>query len=164
MKLILTYLITWGWLGIAHPFHISLTEIRQNPQTRKLEIAQKIFWDDLEIGLKKFHQTEIDFLNPKDPNLLEEQARNYLLAQNEIWVDGKKANLKLLGFEIEGDAVWFYLESDPVSWKSKIEVRNSVLIDEFPDQQNIIQLYPKGKKMQNLLLRKGKERESLDFT
>ena len=163
MKLIFAYLIVYSWLGSVHPFHISLTEIRQNSQTRKLEIAQKIFWDDLEIGLKKFHQTEIDFLNPKDPNLLEEQARNYLLAQNEIWIDGKKTNLKFMGFEIEGDATWFYFESEPVNWKTKIEIRNSVLISEFPDQQNIIQIYPKGKSMKNMLLRKGKERESLNF-
>jgi hypothetical protein len=163
MKLIFAYLIVYSWLGFIHPFHISLTEIRQNNQTRKLEIAQKIFWDDLEIGLKKFHQTEIDFLNPKDPNLLQEQARNYLLAQNEIWIDGKKANLKFMGFEIEGDAAWFYFESAPINWKNKIEVRNSVLIQDFPDQQNIIQIYPKGKSMKNILLRKGKERESLNF-
>ncbi len=161
MKLIFAYLIVYSWLGFVHPFHISLTEIRQNNQTRKLEIAQKIFWDDLEIGLKKFHQTEIDFLNPKDPNLLQEQARNYLLAQNEIWIDGKKANLKFIGFEIEGDAAWFYFESEPVNWKSKIEVRNSVLISEFPDQQNIIQIYPKGKSMKNMLLSKGKERDTI---
>lgn len=159
MKLILAYMIAWGWLGMAHPFHISLTEIRQNSQTRKLEIAQKIFWDDLEIGLKKFHGMEIDFLNPKDPNLLHQQAQTYLLAQNEIWIDGKKTNLKLLGFEIEGDAAWFYFESDPINWKTKIEVRNSILISDFPDQQNIIQIYPKGKTMKNLLLRKGKERD-----
>lgn len=158
MKGLLAYLITWVLFGITHPFHISLTEIRQNSQSRKLEIAQKIFWDDLEIGLKKFHGIEIDFLNPKDPNLLQEQTQTYLLAQNEIWVDGKKTSLKLLGFEIEGDAAWFYLESDPVSWKNKIEIRNSVLISEFPDQQNIVHLYSKEKKMINLLLKKGNER------
>jgi hypothetical protein len=163
MKLIFAYLIVYSWLGFVHPFHISLTEIRQNNQTRKLEIAQKIFWDDLEIGLKGFHKVEINFLNPKDRTKLTAQVESYLLSQQEIWLDGKKANLTLLGFEIEGDAAWFYFESAPINWKNKIEVRNSVLIQDFPDQQNIIQIYPKGKSMKNMLLRKGKERESLNF-
>ena len=44
-------LISLGWMVLSHPYFISLTEIRQNPESQRLEIAQKIFWDDLEEAL-----------------------------------------------------------------------------------------------------------------
>lgn len=163
MQLIYTYLISLGWMVIFHPFHLSLTEIRQNPESKKLEIAQKIFWDDLEIGLKEFHKTEIDFLNPKDPEKLKTQVSVYLLSVNEIRIDGKVINFKMLGYEVEEDAVWFYFESEPVSWKNNIEVRNAVLIESFSDQQNIIHVYQTGKNLKSLLLGKGNEKGTLEF-
>lgn len=163
MQLIYTYLISLGWMVIFHPFHLSLTEIRQNPETKKLEIAQKIFWDDLEIGLKEFHDTEIDFLNPKDPEKLKAQVADYLLSVNEIRIDGKIVSFNMLGYEVEEEAVWFYFESDPISWKNKMEVRNAVLIESFPDQQNIIHVYQTGKNLKSLLLGKGNEKGNLEF-
>lgn len=163
MQLIYTYLISLGWMVIFHPFHLSLTEIRQNQESKKLEIAQKIFWDDLEIGLEKFHETEIDFLNPKDPEQLKSQVTAYLMSVNEIWLDGKKVSFQMLGYEVEEDAAWFYFESEPVNWKGKIEVRNAVLVESFSDQQNIIHVYQPGKNLKSLLLGKGNEKGILEF-
>jgi hypothetical protein len=158
MQHVFTFLFPWLWMIISHPFHISLTEIRQNQQSKKLEIAQKIFWDDLEKGLKNFHQVEVDFLNPKDAEKLKSQVNTYLLSTNEIWIDRKKVNLKFLGYEIEEDAAWFYFESEPVTWIGTFEVKNTLLIDPFPEQQNIIHIYPPGKSLKSLLLGKGNEK------
>lgn len=163
MQLIYTYLIPLGWMVIFHPFHISLTEIRQNRESKKIEIAQKIFWDDLEVGLKEFHAAEINFLNPKEPEKLKSQVTAYLLSANEIRIDGKKVSFKMLGYEVEEDAAWFYFESDPVNWKSKIEVKNAVLIESFSDQQNIIHVYQPGKTLKSLLLVKGNDTGILVF-
>lgn len=163
MQLIYTYLIPLGWMVIFHPFHLSLTEIRQNQESKKLEIAQKIFWDDLEIGLEEFYNAEIDFLNPKDPEKLKTQVSEYLVSMNEIRIDGKKISFKMLGYEVEEDAVWFYFESDPVNWKTNIEVRNAVLTETFADQQNIIHVYQTGKNLKSLLLGKGNEMGTLAF-
>lgn len=152
------YMISVGWLVFAHPFHISLTEIKWNEQTEHLEISQKIFWDDLEIALSGYHDKSIDFLNPADKALLTVQLEAYLLSHNQLWIDGKSVNLDFIGYEVEDDAAWFYLESEKVREPASIKVKNSLLLDDFPDQKNVVQFYYGTNAPKSIIL--GKDIES----
>ncbi len=163
MQLFYTYLITLGWTVLFHPFFITLTEIRHNPDNQRLEIAQKIFWDDLEVALSEFHEETVDFLNPENSEKLQRQVEEYLLKYNQVWLDGKEAKLRLLGYEIEEDAAWFYLESEPINWGSEIKVKNSILLENFDTQQNIIHIYKDSKSPRSMLLHREKESMTLRF-
>ena len=156
------FLLFLGWKAFFHPFYISLTEIRYNPANKSLEIAQKIFWDDLEVALGDIHKTKVDFLNPMDRKALEEMAKGYLLEKNEIRINGQKVTLNYLGFEIEEEAAWFYLEAEKVPAPKTVEVYNTVLIQHFDGQQNIVNFYM-DRKPKSLILYKGKERGELRF-
>jgi hypothetical protein len=162
MQLNYIFLLFLGWKVFFHPFYISLTEIRYNANNESLEIAQKIFWDDLEVALGDQYQSKVDFLNPSDRNALEAMAKSYLLDQNEITVNGKKVKLKYLGFEIEEEAAWFYLESEKVELPKQVEVYNNILIQHFEGQQNIINFYV-DRKPKSLILYKGRENGVLKF-
>jgi len=156
LSIVLIYL---GWLVSAHPFFISLTEIRQNPSSKNLEVAQKIFWDDLEVSLSAYHKSSFDILNPKDEKNLNEKIGSYLTSHFEIWVDGKKVKLSYLGFEVEEDAIWAYYESGPMAISQQVEVRNSILLKETESQQNIIHMYfPGSSAPRSLLLGNGEEK------
>jgi hypothetical protein len=162
MQLNYIFLLFLGWKVFFHPFYISLTEIRYNPEKQNLEIAQKIFWDDLEVALGATHKAKVDFLNPSDRKAVEEMAKSYLLEQNEFSVNGKKVKLSFLGYEIEDEAAWFYLESEKVELPKQVEVYNNVLIQHFDGQQNIINFYLE-KKPKSLILFKGRENGVLKF-
>ncbi|EAZ81623.1 DUF6702 family protein [Algoriphagus machipongonensis] len=156
-------LISWGWLAFTHPFFISLTEIRYNENSQKLEIAQKIFWDDLELSMEEYLGTHVDVLNSSNKDQLDEQFQKYLLDHQNIKVNGKEIELSIIGYEIEEEAFWFYLESAQTPFENSIEVENSILIAEHETQQNIVQIYVDGKSPKSLLLRKGHEKEILQF-
>ncbi|MEP0712361.1 DUF6702 family protein [Algoriphagus sp.] len=156
-----TYLISLGWLVFIHPFHLSLTEIKWNKNTEQLEISQKIFWDDLEIALSAYHDVSIDFLNPANKEKLDKQIESYLRAQNEIWINEKSIPLKFLGYEIEDDAAWFYLESGKLPEPNTINVKNSLLIESFPDQKNVVQVYFISNSPKSIILGKGEDRGTL---
>ena len=49
-----------------HPYFIGLTEMKYNPNAKKIELAQKIFWDDLETELSAVYGQKVDFLKPSD--------------------------------------------------------------------------------------------------
>ncbi|MCL6260044.1 hypothetical protein M3O96_13165 [Aquiflexum sp. TKW24L] len=151
-----------GWKALFHPFYISLTEIRYNPTNQSLEIAQKIFWDDLEIALGEKFNTKVDFLNPKSKADLEDMAKVYLLEKNEIKVNGQKVSMTYLGYEIEEEAAWFYLEAANVPLPKKVEIKNEVLISNFESQQNIINFYLE-KSPKSLILYKDNESGELTF-
>ncbi|MEB2783051.1 DUF6702 family protein [Algoriphagus persicinus] len=152
------YIISVGWLVFAHPFHISLTEIKWNKETEHVEISQKIFWDDLEIALSGYHEKSIDFLNPANKELLNAQVETYLLSQNQLWVDGITVKLNFIGYEIEEDAAWFYLESEKVSEATSIKVKNNLLLEYFADQKNVVQVYFGTNSPKSIIL--GKDRDT----
>ncbi len=162
MQLNYIFVLFFGWKVLFHPFYISLTEIRYNPTSQTLEISQKIFWDDLEIALGDVYDAQVDFLKPADKKALEKMAENYLLSNNQILINGKKINLSYLGYEIEEEAVWFYLESEKIPNPKNVEIKNDILLKHFEGQQNIVNFY-KEKKPKSLILYKGKERGTLTF-
>ena len=152
-----------AWMTLLHPFFISLTEMRYNPQSKKMEIAQKIFWDDLEVALASEFKEKVDFLKPKDKAKLENQVKTYLLKHNQVWVNGKSVTLTYLGYEVEEDAAWFYLESSVAEMPKSVEVQSTILLKDFDGQQNIVHVYSQSKSPRSLLLGEGKEKGKIEF-
>jgi hypothetical protein len=125
----------------SHEFYVSLTEIRYNTESARLEISIRMFPDDLDrailhtYGIPTHLATELE--DPEDDTLL----IRYLQQHFSIRCEGDPVVLNYLGKEPEADAVWCYLESDPLEKPEMLEVRNTLLTDEFEDQVNIIQVY-----------------------
>lgn len=151
------------WISLFHPFYISLTEMRYNPASQKMEIAQKIFWDDLEVALGNEFEEKVDFLKPKDKAKLENQLKTYLLKHNQVWVNGKLLTLNYLGYEVEEDAAWFYLESSQAEIPKTVEMKNTILLEDFDGQQNIVHVYFQSKSPRSMLLGKGEEKGKVEF-
>lgn len=148
--------------GLFHPFYISLTEIKYNAKEAGLEISQKVFWDDLEVELTEYSGGKINFLKPQDKGNLDKILQQYFLQKNEISVNGKKIKLEYLGYEIEEDAAWIYMEARQIPRPQKVEIRNSILHKHFESQQNIINFYL-NKNPKSLILLKGKDSGILTF-
>jgi hypothetical protein len=137
--------------------------MRYNAGSKKMEIAQKIFWDDLEVALSKEAGVSVDFLRPKDKAKLESQVKNYLLEHTQVWINGKLVAINYLGYEVEEDAAWFYLESAVTSIPKTVEVRSTLLLRDFDGQQNIVHVYVNSKSPKSLLLGEGKEKGKVEF-
>ena len=150
-------------MTFLHPFFITLTELRFNPSSKKMELAQKIFWDDLEVALSKDAGVTVDFLKPKDKAKLESQVKAYLLKHTQVWVNGKMVQLTYVVYEVEEDAAWFYLESTATTVPKTVEVQNTLLLRDFDGQQNIVHVYLNSKSPKSLLLGEGKERGRIIF-
>ena len=134
-------LIVWIGLEFLHPFYVSLTDIRYNPEVQSIEVSQRIFWDDLEPVLAKKFKVKVDFLDPENPQELDKMVETYLLEMNEILINNQSIPLVYLGHEIEEDTVWFYLEGKVANYPESVKLRNSMLVQEFDTQQNIVNFY-----------------------
>ncbi|WP_411273907.1 DUF6702 family protein [Daejeonella sp.] len=147
---------------IVHPFYISLTEVRYNPKEKSLEISQKIFRDDLENALTGQYKSKVNFLTPANKTDLEKKIKKYILENNDIYVNGEKLALNYLGYELQEEAIWFYLEALNVPFPNTADIRNSLLHKNFDTQQNVINFYL-DKNPKSLILLKGKDRGLISF-
>lgn len=145
MRIILLSSVLFGVYLNWHPFHVSVTDMEHNAETNSIEVSHRIFLDDLEVGLKKFHKLErLDTYKPADPDELDKLIGEYLKKKVFVVVNGQDKSFNFLGSELEGDARWCYYEIEDVSSIKEIEVTNVALMDVFDDQQNIVHMKNNG--------------------
>lgn len=139
MKTLLVILLLFDTSFIAvHPMHVSVTEIEFDEKEHELEIMMRIFVDDLENAIREEtnHQS-LDLAKATEPEK-RSIVGNYLEKHFTVSLDGKAQTLKYLGQEIEGEAMICYIQAPNVKkWKT-IEVSNSILMNIFDDQSNLV--------------------------
>lgn len=145
-----------------HDFHVSITKIDLNPESKKLEVMIKLFTDDLSTTLDTFAGKALKLGTQKEPPSANDALKKYVESGFEIIVNGKPVVLNYLGKQQEDDATWVYLESEKVGKIKELEVVNSLLTERFNDQSNLINLEVKGEK-EALTLRKGQTQGKVEF-
>lgn len=139
---ILFVFVTW----LAHPFHVSVCDIEYNAKTSALEISQRVFLDDLEEALrKKSGWATLDVMNPSDKKRFDALVKEYVMESLSLSVNNARVKVSYLGHEVESDALWCYLEVTGVNNISNITVGNTILIESFPDQVNLVHIKKDGK-------------------
>ncbi len=123
--------------NVSHPFHVTVTEVNHNATDKTLEISCKIFTDDFEDALSKKFKVKIDLINPKDKAAMDKYVSAYIHDYLQLKADGKAVTLNYLGYEVENEAVFAYLQVDNISTVKKIEITNSLMYDVFNDQVGI---------------------------
>jgi hypothetical protein len=145
-----------------HPFYVSVTDIHYKKEEKSLQVSQKLFWDDFEVALGGNYQQKVDFIKGIPQDRLEIMAAEYLLSHNKITVNGKLVKLEFVGYEIEEDAVWFYMQVKNIPTPNRVIIYNTILTDYFDDQKNITNFYL-DEKPKSIITNKKKTSGELRF-
>lgn len=129
-----------------HPYYMSVTEIEYKPVEKEVQVACKIFTDDLEDALRKEFTKKVDIVNPAQKKENEQLLQRYLQKHLKLQLDNKAVALEFFGFEEEGEAIWIYLlAKNAAAFKSAV-VFNDVLYSYRNEQLNIIHFKNKGER------------------
>jgi hypothetical protein len=134
-----------------HPFYVSVTEVNHNTKNKSLEISSKIFFDDLENGIENENHVRFDIVKPVDKAKVNALIANYIKKHLQIKIDGKLLNMNYLGYEIQEDAAWCYLEIPKVSKVSSVEINNNILYKLHSEQINMLNVTVNGKRQSTKL-------------
>jgi len=139
------------WLTAMHPFYASVTEITHNSAKNELQVSSRIFTDDLENTLKKQFKAKFDIIKPANRKQVEGYIATYLSQHLTIKLDGKIVPLHFIGYKIEEDAVWSFLEAENIPAPKKVEVKNDVLYEQHATQTNMVHVIVGGKRQSSKL-------------
>lgn len=123
-----------------HKYYLSLTEVTINSEKHTLDVSSKLFIDDLESELGKIENKKIDLSIALKSKEVEQLLFNYLNKNFKINVGGKLQKLEYVGYEIENDAIWCYMEVAHFKEKGTISILNTLLYERFPEQSNLINI------------------------
>ncbi len=146
----------------VHKFYVSITKIEYVKEKNSLQIITKIFIDDIEDVLQQRYDSTISLDTKKENKAADEDLKKYILQKLVIKVNGKPVALDYIGKEYDTDMVVAYIEVKNVKELKTIEIENKLLMEMFPDQQNIIHLKtPNSRK--SLILDRDEPKGELNF-
>jgi len=152
-KIYLLLFVTPLFIYVApHRFYSAIFQINFEKSKKRVEITARIFIDDLNQALKKKYNKEVKLGSNKESKEDVEFLKKYLTSQVKININGKPTPLEFVSKEEENNNVTVcYLKIKEISKITTFEIENKILIDLFPEQQNIIQ-FQNGDKKRSLLL------------
>ncbi|MDX1782680.1 MAG: DUF6702 family protein [Aequorivita vladivostokensis] len=146
----------------AHKFYVSITKIEYVKEKKSLQIITKIFTDDIEDALQQRYDPSISLDTKKETEAADEYLQKYILQKLNIKVNGKPVQLNFIGKEYDVDMLVAYIEVTNVPNLKSIEIENKVLMEMFPEQQNIIHLKTTNSR-KSLMLDKDESSGKLKF-
>lgn len=163
MKINLQFL----WLAIIplmafglHEHYISLTKINYAEEEKSVQVTMRYFIDDLEKVLESRYEQPMELATKDENKKFDIYIETYINQKFKISINELEQTYVYLGKEYEDDLVYFYLEIENVDDIKTIEVQNSMLFEEFEDQQNFIKLTI-GKVQKTFILIKSNDKEML---
>jgi hypothetical protein len=146
----------------THKYYLSLTQIEYKSESKSIQIIINVFMDDIETALNKDYSIDLQLTNKNELKDNDVYFKKYLEKNLSLKIDTISSSFNYIGKEYDGDLVYFYLEIENVNSLEVIEVVNTILIDHFPEQQNLIKSKV-NKKHNSILLTKTNDKGLLKF-
>ena len=123
-----------------HEHYISLTKINYAKDKKSVQVTMRFFIDDVEKVLETRYELPMELATKGENKKSDQYLETYINQKFKISINDLEQTHVYLGKEYEDDLVYFYLEIEDVENIKNIEVQNSMLLEEFEDQQNFIKL------------------------
>lgn len=134
---------------MVHDFKMSVCEMTFPSENEDLQLKFYLFQDDLKAAL---------YGNPDVPAIDEEKAKNYLETHFRLTLNGQPATLQFHSMRMKNDQVLLEFTSPGTRYRSPLElgVHNTILINQFRKQVNMVYLVAPGKDRITLMLQASK--------
>ena len=150
-------------LAFFHAFHLSKTEVNFDEQSMSLQVASKIYIDDLELHLGLDGYKDLKIGTQKEHILCDSLILDYIQDHLIIKTDNTQFLIyNYLGKEMSEDllAIWLYVEIPLKEKPNQLEIENSILTDYYDDQKNMVIVKRNNKMIEHIVLDSKKLRTS----
>lgn len=146
----------------VHPFYISVCQVDHNPETGALELSFRVFMDDLELALETMGTDRLRLGTEREAEKADLYISRYLARHVEIAINGHRVSAAFLGKEVESDAIWCFMEVERVPVLETMTMTNTLLLETFEDQVNLVHVNANGQK-KSLVFDRQQVAHTLDF-
>jgi hypothetical protein len=124
-----------------HPIYVSNTEIKFNKKSNRLEIAIKIFSDDLEKVISTIQSKPIEFDTKREDNNANDYIVDYIRDNLKIELNNKSTTLEFVNRRHTKEdfyAMWVLFVVKDVRRIKNFSIKNTILLNQLIGQRNYI--------------------------
>ena len=122
----------------AHKFYVSHLNMNYDEQSKTFQLSFSINIEDLEKTLGKQTGKKINLDEITNAN--EKLVFDYVNSHFSTKVEGNPLNLSSIGYELEDDVVWVYIETNQTEIPESFEITNKILFELYPEQKNMVKI------------------------
>lgn len=160
---LLLILFTFPLFSVAaHKYYVAVFQMEYAPKKKVIQMTSRIFLDDLESVLNKKHNKKLNIGTTRELPEAASYIKEYLVLNCMVNINGKHKPIKFLGKEIEDDILVCYFTIPAEARVKTISIKNTTLLEAYPEQQNIIHTNINSNK-KSLMLTNAKQQGTLDF-
>lgn len=133
-------------------FYSTMTKVDYMEGSKTLKFTTKLNTDHISTTLK---------INPNTAGF-DAEVKKYVNNNFDVFVNGTNRNLTFTGSQVNGESVWVYYEAVNVESISTLKIKNSILLEAYPRQLNLVNIAYKGSQ-KNMTFQRGKETAEVSF-
>ena len=133
-------------------FYSSMTKVDYVEGSKTLKFTTKMNTE---------HVSNAININPNTAGF-EAEVKKYVNNRFSVSVNGSPLRLTFTGSQVNGESVWVYFESGDVSNINSLKINNSLLLETFPKQVNIVNIAYKGNQ-KTMTFQRGRESNQVNF-
>lgn len=146
----------------AHKFYIGVYQVDYKVEKKEFQITSRVFIDDIEKALETKFKKKLNLATSKESKESEELIATYFKEKFKISVNNKSHEMILFAKEYEDDVLICYHK---ISYSGKIKslnIYNSILIEQFSEQQNLLHININSIK-KSFLFTNSNTKEEIEF-
>ena len=133
-------------------FYTSITKVEYVSSAKVIKISTKVNAEHIQQALgKKIGSSDFN-----------SALSAYIQSNIKISVNDTPYNIVYSSSNQEGNVIWIYYEVQNIENVSSVSVKNTLLMDKFPDQQNFVNLVIDGNR-KSFVCKKGAESGKVTF-
>ena len=129
--------------NVPHDSYVSILTIHFSMENKELDLTWRMTAHDIEHALESVAPLKLGSAkeNPKADSLLNRYCMEHLI----LFQEDKQMSWKWMGKELDGEALYIYLQVERVYTPNDLIVSCTLLQDVFAEQQNLVHV--EGEKM-----------------
>lgn len=133
-------------------FYSSMTKVDYVEGSKTLKFTTK---------MNTGHISNAININPNTAGF-EAEVKKYVNNKFTVSVNGTPQRLTFTGSQVNGESVWVYFEAIEVSGINSLKINNSLLLETYPKQVNIVNIAYKGNQ-KTMTFQRGRETNEVSF-
>lgn len=129
----------------VHDFHVGITEVRYSPGSETYQVTIQLFTHDLEAAILHTSRDTLRLGTRYETADADTVVFDYVKDRFSLKANGKILNLKQIGREtLSDDETYLYLESEKMPMQDAMQVKNTLIMEIYPEQTHIINIVQGG--------------------
>ena len=139
-------------LPFVHDFHFSRTKAHYNSETQTLQMSMNVFTDDLELAVRTCGH-EAFKIDVETNSVTDSLLSIYVLSKFRASHNGHQLEMDWIGYECDYDVTYLYVESEPFTLDSILLIDQTLLMEIFDDQENVLDFESSETEVSHILIR-----------